>query len=95
MAEAANVVRKKLISAHFPEAGREARRASPVPMARRYDWAKAMKIVFLERLRWATNTFEPLKAPASDEIHPAFLQKSKRVLAIPFCKLLRACLAVA
>ena len=63
-------------------------------MARGCDWARAKKIVTLERLRWAINTFEPYKAPGSDGIYPVLLQKGMRVLALPLCKLLRACLAL-
>ena len=56
--------------------------------------ATAKKIVTLERLRWAISTFEPYKAQSSNGIHPVLLQKGMRVLALPLCKLLRACLAM-
>ena len=62
--------------------------------ARGCDWATAKKIVTLGRLRWAISTFEPYKAPGSDGIYPVLLQKGMRVLALPLCKLPRACLAM-
>ena len=80
-AEDATAVLEGLITAHFPDAQVEAPRPSPVPGARRCDWAIAKKIVTLERLRWAISTFEPYKAPGSDGIYPVLLQKRMR-----FCR---------
>ena len=70
----------------------EAPYASPAPLETGYGWAKAKKIVTLERLRWAIKTFKLYKAPGSDRIYPVLLQKGTRlmrVLALPLCKLLK------
>ena len=72
----------------------EAPRSSPVPKARGCDWATANKIVTLERLRWAISTFEPYKSPGSHRIYPVLLRKVMRVLALPLCNLLRACMTM-
>ena len=88
-AEEAPTVLEGLLAAHFPDAQVKAPRFSPVPNASGCAWATAKKIVTLERLRWAISTFEPYKAPGSDEIYPVLLQKGMRVLALPLCNLLR------
>ena len=88
-AEDAPAVLDSLIEAHFL-----APHASAASWAKRCNWAKAKKIIILERLRWAISTFEPYKALRGDGIYPALLQKGMRVLALPLCKLLRACLAM-
>ena len=92
-AEDAPAVLEEILAAHFPDARVEAPLSSTVPKARGCDWATAKKIVSLERLRWAISTFEPYKALGSDGIHPVLLRKGIRMLALPLCKLLRACLA--
>ena len=93
-AEDAAAVLEGLIAMHFLDARVEAPRSLPVPMARGCEWTRAKKIVILESLRWATSTFELYKDPGSDGIYPVLFQKGIRVLALPLCKLLRACLAM-
>ena len=91
--EDAPAVLDRLTEAQFPDSQTEALRASPAPWERGCDWAKAKKIVTLERFRWAISIFESYKVPGSDGTYPVLLQKSMRVLSLPLCKLLRACLA--
>ena len=93
-ADDAPAVLEGLLAVHFPDSRVEASSSAPVPKARGCGWATAKKIVTLKRLRWAISNFEPYKAPGSDGFYPVLLQKGRKVLALPLCKLMRACLAI-
>ena len=59
------------------------------------DWELARRVCAKDRVRWAVRTFDSFKAPETDRIFPALLQKRLDLLAPIIVKLFRECLAFA
>ncbi|XP_011313427.1 uncharacterized protein [Fopius arisanus] len=88
-----------LIQVHFPDSVMQGEgMCSGVEWARlgegRPIWGLASKIVTLDRLRWAVDSFEMYKSPGPDGIYTAFLRKGGPLLLHRLLPALRACLAL-
>ncbi|XP_011313216.1 uncharacterized protein [Fopius arisanus] len=88
-----------LIQVHFPDSVIQGEgMCSGMEWARsgegRPIWGLASKIVTLDRLRWAVDSFEMYKSPGPDGIYPAFLRKGGPLLLHRLLPALRACLAL-
>ena len=62
-------------------------------MASDAEWELARRICSVDLVRWAISIFDPFKAPGTDDIFPALLQKGLDLFAPILIKLFRACLA--
>jgi hypothetical protein len=60
----------------------------------REDWNLAKRVIDQSKVKWAINTFKPLKSAGTNEIVPALLQHSVgHLVASHLCYIFRACLA--
>ncbi len=87
---------KHLLEAHFP--GCSERKYGTIepdpPPPTEEDWSLAMRIVTVDRLRWAIGKFKPYKSAGDDGIFPALLKESGEILLEPLCKMLQSSLAL-
>lgn len=87
---------KHLLEAHFP--GCSDKKAGTIepepPPPSEEDWSLAMRIVTVDRLRWAIGRFKPFKSAGDDGIFPALLKESGEMLLEPLCEMLRSSLAL-
>ncbi|XP_063993403.1 uncharacterized protein LOC135171044 [Diachasmimorpha longicaudata] len=78
-------VLEHLVRAHFPDSTIEHPGECPEADWTRTgggdpDWELAARIVRLDRLRWAVDSFEMYKSPGPDGIHPALLRRGGSLL---------------
>lgn len=91
---------KYLIEVHFPDSTTVSGASTELPFYRRedtpnsIDWGTAMKIVTMDRLRWAVDSFDKYKSPGPDGIYPVFLQEGGEMLIKSLLHIFRACLAL-
>jgi hypothetical protein len=60
--------------------------------AHREDWELSKMVTGQSRVRWAINTFKPLKLAGTDRIVPALLQQGVEYLTTHLCRIFTACL---
>ena len=58
------------------------------------NWKVAAKVVTMDKIKWAINTFGSFKSAGPDGIFPALLQKGLELLLPHLLRLFRACLAL-
>ncbi|XP_063979932.1 uncharacterized protein LOC135163956 [Diachasmimorpha longicaudata] len=91
-------VLEHLVCAHFPDSIIEHPGECPETDWTRTgsgdpDWGLAARIVTLDRLRWAVDSFEMYKSPGPDGIYPALLRRGGPLLLRRLLPALRGCLA--
>ncbi|XP_063992905.1 uncharacterized protein LOC135170779 [Diachasmimorpha longicaudata] len=92
-------VLEHLIRAHFPDSTIELPGECPeVDWTQTEsgdpDWELAARIVTLDRLQWAVDSFEMYKSPGPDVIHPTLLRRGGPLLLRRLIPAFRACLAL-
>ncbi|XP_063992907.1 uncharacterized protein LOC135170782 [Diachasmimorpha longicaudata] len=92
-------VLQHLVCAHFPDSIMEHPAECPEADWMRsgsgdLDWELAARIVTLDRLRWAVDSFEMHKSPGPTGIYPALLRRGGPLLPRRLLPALRACLAL-
>ncbi|XP_063994328.1 uncharacterized protein LOC135171629 [Diachasmimorpha longicaudata] len=92
-------VLEHLVRAHFPDSTIEYPGECPEVDWKRTgsgdpDWKLAARIVTLDRLQWAVDSFDMYKSPDPDWIHPALLRRGAPLLLRRLIPVFRACLAL-
>ena len=80
-----------LLDTHFPGCLEDVP-DPPIMDGAGQDSSTAKVVVTADKVEWAIGSFDPYKAPGTDLVYPAMLQKADRTLIHVLSKIFRACL---